>query len=288
MPLTMPEPRYFSMPSSVVGGAERRKAALNWRPWTRSLTQAPLAWTNSPAVIAAAAPTRVTRSRWPRALTRRTQKAVSGLWKVTRSTRPASASRSGEEGGGVAPRPALPPAWSTAFSSGRAREVRIGMPGRDGHHADAAQRAGGAARPPERRERTRESPPGSRAEIGAGSALASGERILDPGRPLRGCHLVGQVLLGLQRPHHAVEQGLQLARVRQPPLVAGQVETAVDRDPVSPVLDREPADAQAVALVGEGLDGRHVGCSATMRFGRHPFRATPPTGTFRRSRRPAR
>src|SRR3954449_2228893 len=84
MPLTMPEPRYFSIPSSVVGGAERRKAALNWRPWTRSLTQVPLAWTNSPAVIAAAAPTRVTRSRWPRALTRRTQKPFSGLGKGAR------------------------------------------------------------------------------------------------------------------------------------------------------------------------------------------------------------
>src|SRR4051812_23813669 len=206
MPLTMPEPRYFSIPSAVVGGATRRKAALNCRPCARSLTQVPLAWTNSPAPIAAAAPTTVARSRWPRTLTRSTQKPVSGLWKVTRSTRPASASRWGEEGGGGAPRPPPPPAWSTAFSSGRAREVRIGMPGRDGHPAGAAQRAEAAARPPERRERTRESPPGCRAEIGAGSALASGERVLDPGRPLRGCHLVGQVLLGLQRPHHAVEQ----------------------------------------------------------------------------------
>src|SRR3954452_3625290 len=132
MPLTVPEPRYFSIPSAVVGGAARRKAALNCRPRARSLTQVPLAWTNSPALIAAAAPTTVARSRWPRALTRSTQKPVSGLWNVTRSTSPASASRSGEEGGGVAPRPAPPPAWSTAFSPGWAREVRIGMPGRDG------------------------------------------------------------------------------------------------------------------------------------------------------------
>ena len=29
------------MPSSVVGGAARRKAALNCRPWVRSLTQVP-------------------------------------------------------------------------------------------------------------------------------------------------------------------------------------------------------------------------------------------------------
>ena len=45
------------MPSSVVGGAARRKAALNCRPWVRSLTQVPVAWTNSPALIVAAAPT---------------------------------------------------------------------------------------------------------------------------------------------------------------------------------------------------------------------------------------
>ena len=43
---------------------------------------------NSPGWIDAAEPRTVTRSRWPRTLTRRTQKPVSGLWKVTRSTRP--------------------------------------------------------------------------------------------------------------------------------------------------------------------------------------------------------
>src|SRR3954451_2264292 len=105
MPLTMPEPRYFSIPSRVVGGAALRKASLTWSPCVRSLTQVPLAWTNSPAVIAAAAPTTVTRSRWPRALTRRTQKPVSALWYVTRSTSPASASRSAAgawRSGGVA------------------------------------------------------------------------------------------------------------------------------------------------------------------------------------------
>jgi hypothetical protein len=99
------------MPSSVVGGAERRNAARNWRPWVRSLTHAPEAWTNSPAVIAAAAPTTVTGSRWPRTLTRRTQKPVSGLWKVTRSTSPASASRPGAPRSG-APRSPLAPTGS--------------------------------------------------------------------------------------------------------------------------------------------------------------------------------
>jgi len=41
-------------------------------------------------------PTTVTNSRCPRALVRRTQKPFSGLWKVTRSTRPATASWVGD------------------------------------------------------------------------------------------------------------------------------------------------------------------------------------------------
>src|SRR6185312_16306837 len=57
-----------------------------------SLTQVPAIWTNSPALINAARPTTVRRSLWPRALTRRTQNPFSGLWNVTRSTRPARAS----------------------------------------------------------------------------------------------------------------------------------------------------------------------------------------------------
>src|SRR3954451_9917184 len=139
MPLTMPEPRYFSIPSSVVGGAERRKAALNWRPWTRSLTQVPLAWTNSPAPIAAAAPTRVTRSCWPRAFTRRTQKPVSGLWNVTRSTSPASASRSGASD---APG-AAPDAGGPVRTEGGATVISR----RDGYRSGAAQRGRPSARP---------------------------------------------------------------------------------------------------------------------------------------------
>src|SRR4051812_2307706 len=92
MPRIMPEPRYFSMPSSVVGAVALRNEAVNGRPWVRSLTQDPEALTNSPAEISAAWPTTVTGSRWPRTLTRRTQKPVSALWKVTRSTSPARAS----------------------------------------------------------------------------------------------------------------------------------------------------------------------------------------------------
>jgi hypothetical protein len=43
----------------------------------RPLIHRPPAWTNSPAPMAAARPTMVTRSRWPRALTRKTQKPLS-------------------------------------------------------------------------------------------------------------------------------------------------------------------------------------------------------------------
>src|SRR3954454_20836384 len=139
MPLTMPDPRYFSIPSAVVGGAALKKAALNWRPWTRLLSQVPLAWTNSPAVIAAAAPTTVTRSRWPRALTRRTQKPVSGLWKVTRSTSPARATRSGaSDAPGAAP---------DAGGPARTEDGRTVIPRGDGYRSGAAQRGRPSARP---------------------------------------------------------------------------------------------------------------------------------------------
>ena len=50
----IPEPRYFSIPSIVVGGVALRNEALNWTPWVRSLIQIPLAWMNSPAEIIAA------------------------------------------------------------------------------------------------------------------------------------------------------------------------------------------------------------------------------------------
>jgi hypothetical protein len=57
-----------------------------------SLTHSPDAVIHSPAEIVAAWPMTVTRSRWPRAFARRTQKPFSLLWKVTRSTKPASTS----------------------------------------------------------------------------------------------------------------------------------------------------------------------------------------------------
>ena len=59
----------------------------------KTLTQSPEAVILSPAEIVAAWPTMVARSRCPRAFTRSTQKPVSTLWNVTRSTMPASTSR---------------------------------------------------------------------------------------------------------------------------------------------------------------------------------------------------
>ena len=105
----MPEPRYFSMPSTDEGAEAFRKRARNCSPCVRSLVHSPEAVIHSPAEIVAAWPTVVTRSRWPRALIRSTQKPVSGLWKVTRSTRPASTSWLG-----AAPRP---PAWPAGVRS---------------------------------------------------------------------------------------------------------------------------------------------------------------------------
>src|SRR3954451_13006095 len=103
MPRIMPEARYFSMPSVEVGAELRRKGALNCWPCVRSLTHSPEAVTHSPAEIVAACPTVVTSSRCPRALTRRTQKPFSALWKVTRSTRPASTSCADKLGYGFSP-----------------------------------------------------------------------------------------------------------------------------------------------------------------------------------------
>ena len=82
------------MPSTEDGAAVRMKRALNCWPWVRSLTHSPEAVIHSPGATMAAWPTTVTRSRCPRALVRSTQKPFSGLWNVTRSTSPASTSRS--------------------------------------------------------------------------------------------------------------------------------------------------------------------------------------------------
>jgi hypothetical protein len=76
------------MPSTDEGAEVLRNRARNCSPWARSLVHSSEAVTHSPAEIIAAWPTVVTRSRWPRAFTRSTQKPLSGLRNVTRSTDP--------------------------------------------------------------------------------------------------------------------------------------------------------------------------------------------------------
>ena len=75
-----------------VGGVAVRWTALSWSPCVRSVTQLPLAWTCSPARMVAQWPTTVSSSRRPRTFTRSTAKPFSGLWYVTRSTRPLTCS----------------------------------------------------------------------------------------------------------------------------------------------------------------------------------------------------
>src|ERR1700733_11567568 len=92
MPRIIPEPRYFPISSIELRADVLRNRALNCCPWARSLIHSPDAVIHSPAETIAAWPTTVTRSRCPRAFARSTQKPFSALWKVTRSTSPASTS----------------------------------------------------------------------------------------------------------------------------------------------------------------------------------------------------
>ena len=78
-PRIMPDDKYFSMPSAELGSEVRRNRALNCWTWVRSFIHSPVAVIHSPAAIVAACPTSVTKSRWPRALARRTQKPFSEL-----------------------------------------------------------------------------------------------------------------------------------------------------------------------------------------------------------------
>src|SRR5438094_9898853 len=102
MPLTSPLPRYLSIPSAVVGGTVFMLVALNCSPCSLSLTHQPSALSHSPAVTEGSDPTTVVSSRCPRPFTRRTQKPLSSLWKVTRSISPEISSVAGLRSG-IAP-----------------------------------------------------------------------------------------------------------------------------------------------------------------------------------------
>src|ERR1700687_1604844 len=99
MPLTNPLPRYRSIPSAVVAATVFMVLALNCSPCSLSLTHQPSAASHSPAVTEGSDPMTVVSSRCPRALTRRTQKPLSSLWKVTRSIRPETSSVAGLRSG---------------------------------------------------------------------------------------------------------------------------------------------------------------------------------------------
>src|ERR1700730_7497331 len=73
--------------------------ALNCRPCSLSLTHQPSALSHSPAGTEGSDPTTVVSSRCPRAFTRSTQKPLSSLWKVTRSTSPEISSVAGLRSG---------------------------------------------------------------------------------------------------------------------------------------------------------------------------------------------
>jgi hypothetical protein len=75
-----------------------------------------------------------------------------------------------------------------------------------------------------------------------------------------GAILVRQLLLAFQNLNHPVEHRLEHSGVFEPGLVAGQVDAAVDRDPVRPVLDRQVPESERLAVIREGRNGlRHDG-----------------------------
>ncbi len=125
MPLIMPEARYASMPSVVLGGTTATARVRNWRPKFGSVCQLPSARTTSPGPTWAHSPTKVARSRWSASLTRSTQKPVAGLWNTTRSTRPDRRSVAGP--GGLSAKGSTSAAWRSPC--GMARRTWRGPPG---------------------------------------------------------------------------------------------------------------------------------------------------------------
>src|ERR1035437_4849327 len=101
MPLTIPLPRYFSMPSLVLGAVLLSMSARNCRPNSLSWTQRPSAVTHSPALTEAREPTTATKSRCPLAFTLSTAQPFSSLKKVTRSISPERLSWGRADGGSV-------------------------------------------------------------------------------------------------------------------------------------------------------------------------------------------
>ena len=91
------------------------------------MTQLPDAEAYSPGVTLGAWPTSVIRSRSPRTFSRSTQKPLSALWNVTRSTRPESCSSKGSGSGrGLMPGPESMPRPHPALARGElTRALRL-------------------------------------------------------------------------------------------------------------------------------------------------------------------
>src|SRR5260370_7031688 len=83
------------MLAAVFGRETLTRTPLNCLPCWRSVPHVPDAEAYSPGATVGVCPTRVMSSRSPLTFSRRTQKPLSALWNVTRSTSPARRSGSG-------------------------------------------------------------------------------------------------------------------------------------------------------------------------------------------------
>src|SRR5580704_5830505 len=121
MPLTMPLPRYLSIPSLDVGAVLESDSAENCKPKSLFRTHRPWAVSHSPALTEGSVPTTVTNSRCPWVFTLRTENPLSSLKKVTRSISPERLSGN-EDGRCVHTRSGLwvwvPVLASTSFAAG--------------------------------------------------------------------------------------------------------------------------------------------------------------------------
>ena len=91
MPLIMPEPRYFSIPASVVGASSDTLVARSCSPWMRSTSMIPRARMREPAETRGNVPMTVSRSLRPGMLTFTIRKPVSTFSNVTSATSPSIA-----------------------------------------------------------------------------------------------------------------------------------------------------------------------------------------------------
>ena len=62
MPLTRPEPRYFSIPYTVAGSVSSKPETVNWRPNFGFTVQSPLSVRTEPTCTSGMEPTTVIRS----------------------------------------------------------------------------------------------------------------------------------------------------------------------------------------------------------------------------------